>query len=75
MTDTEICFLPAVRIVELIKSKQLSCRELMEIQLKQIEKVNPKVNAIVTLLQEKGLKDAEEAGGTGSNLSNFAMPF
>ena len=58
MTDTEICFLPAVRIVELIRSKQLSCRELMEIQLKQIEKVNPKVNAIVTLLQEKGLKDA-----------------
>ena len=60
MTDTEICFLPAVKIVELIKSKQLSCRELMEIQLKQIEKVNSKVNAVVTLLEEKGIKDAEE---------------
>ena len=64
MTDTEICFLPAVKIVELIKSRKISCRELMEIQLQQIGKVNPKVNAIVTLLQDKGLKDAEEIWGS-----------
>ena len=61
MTDTEICFLPAVKIAKLIKTKQLSCRELMEIQLQQIEKVNSKVNAVVTLLDEKGIKDAEES--------------
>ena len=61
MTDTEICFLPAVKIAKLIKNKQLSCRELMEIQLQQIEKVNSKVNAVVTLLGEKGIKDAEES--------------
>src|ERR1700731_2341741 len=45
----DICFLSAVEMAGLIRSKKLSVREVMAAHLKQIERINPKVNAIVTL--------------------------
>ena len=48
MSNTEICFLTATELVRLIRAKELSVREVMEAHLTQIERVNPKVNAIVT---------------------------
>jgi amidase len=41
--------------VELIRQKKLSAREVMAAHLKQIERVNPKVNAIVTFVPEDQL--------------------
>jgi amidase len=52
---SDICFLRAVDMVELIRQKKLSAREVMAAHLKQIERVNPKVNAIVTLVPEDQL--------------------
>ena len=48
MSNTEICFLTATELVRRIRTKDLSVREVMEAHLAQIERVNPKVNAIVT---------------------------
>ena len=48
MSNTEICFLTATELVHRIRAKELSVREVMEAHLAQIERVNPKVNAIVT---------------------------
>ena len=48
MSNTEICFLTATELVRRIRAKELSVREVMEAHLTQIERVNPKVNAIVT---------------------------
>ena len=48
MSNTEICFLTATELVRRIRVKELSVREVMEAHLTQIERVNPKVNAIVT---------------------------
>src|SRR5581483_3765614 len=45
----DICFLSAVEMVRLIRARKLSAREALAAHLKQIERVNPKVNAIVTL--------------------------
>ena len=55
------CILSAVEMAELIRRKILSAVEVVEAHLKQIERVNPKVNAIVTLMAEQALRDARRA--------------
>src|ERR1700729_304287 len=67
----DICFLPATEITDLIRHKKLSARETLDAHLKQIERVNPKVNAIVTLVAEQAIetaKKADEAQARGAAL-------
>ncbi len=54
-TSDEICFMRAVDILQALRAKQLSSREVMQAHLKQIQQVNAKVNAIVTLAAEDQL--------------------
>jgi len=61
MPNQEICFLTATELVRRIRGKDLSAREVMEAHLAQIERVNPKVNAIVTLLPEQAMEQASAA--------------
>src|SRR5256885_11474155 len=51
----------AVEMARLIRSKKLSAREALAAHLKQIERVNPKVNAIVTLVAEMAQTAAANA--------------
>jgi amidase len=51
----DLCFLRAVDMAEMIRQKKVSAREVMEAHLKQIGRVNPKVNAMVTLVPEDQL--------------------
>jgi amidase len=51
----EICFMRAVDIMAAIRQKKLSSREVMQAHLKQVSRVNAKVNAIVTLVPEDQL--------------------
>jgi amidase len=51
----EICFMRAVDMMDAIRNKKLSSREVMQAHLKQISRVNAKVNAIVTLVPEDQL--------------------
>jgi amidase len=53
--SSDICFLRAVDISNLIRHKKVSAREVMQAHLKQIARVNSKVNAIVTVLPEDDL--------------------
>ncbi|HEV7994098.1 MAG TPA: amidase [Gemmatimonadaceae bacterium] len=57
----EICELTAVDLAARIRRKQLSAREVMSAHLARIERVNPKVNAIVTLVAERAMTDARKA--------------
>jgi amidase len=59
--DTDLCFTSAVEMARLIRSKKLSAREALAAHLKQIERVNPKVNAIVTLVPEMAMEAAAKA--------------
>jgi amidase len=61
MSATELCFTPATELARLIRAKQVSAVEAMEAHLAQIERVNPQVNAIVTLLPERALEGARAA--------------
>jgi amidase len=59
--SSSICFMSALEMARLIKAKKLSAREVMAAHLAQIERVNPKVNAIVTLVAEMAMDAAAKA--------------
>ena len=61
MSTTDICFMTATELAHRIRAKELSARAVMEAHLTQIERVNPKVNAIVTLLPERAMAGARAA--------------
>ena len=51
-----IYYKDATELAALIRTKQLSSREVVQAHLDRIRAVNPKVNAIVTLLANDALK-------------------
>src|SRR6266849_6144464 len=61
MVSTELCFLTATELAHRIRRKDLSCQEVTATHLAQIERLNPKVNAIVTFLPEQALEQARAA--------------
>src|SRR6516225_7615538 len=54
-SENEICFMQARNLAGTIREKKISAREVMQAHLKQIARVNPKVNALVTLVPEEQL--------------------
>ncbi len=58
---SEICFMRATELARRIRARELSAREVMEAHLAQIDRINPKVNAIVTLLPEQAMGQATAA--------------
>ena len=66
-----LCFTSAVEMAELIRARKLSAREALAEHLKQIDRVNPKVNAIVTLVAKmasEAAKRADEMQARGEKL-------
>ena len=69
--SSELCFKTAVELGGLVRSGELSARELLEAHLEQIQRVNPRVNAIVTLTDELAREQAaaaDEAQARGAEL-------
>ncbi len=61
-TADELCFSSAVELARLIRSKEVSAREVMAAHLARIERFNPRVNAIVAKLDDdRCLALADEA--------------
>jgi amidase len=56
---TELCFQSAKKLARLIHARKLSATEVMRAFIAQVERINPKVNAIVTFLPEQALKEAK----------------
>ncbi len=61
MSLSELCFLSATELARQIRSREVSCLEVMQAHLEQTERVNPKVNAIVTLVDESALELSRKA--------------
>ena len=59
--DTDICFSSAVELADRIRRREVSAREVMAAFLARIERLNPIVNAIPTLLPERAEAGAEVA--------------
>src|SRR5712664_155103 len=60
-TASSVCFTSTIEMARLIRTKKLSAREALAAHLKQIERVNSKVNAIVTLVPEMAAGAASKA--------------
>jgi len=61
MSTDVICFMTATEITDRIHRRDLSCRDVMAAHLDQIERVNPAVNAIITLLPQRAMEGAAAA--------------
>lgn len=67
----ELCELTAIELATRIRRKEISAREVMTAHLARIERVNPKINAIVTLVADRamdGAARADEAQAHGAAL-------
>jgi amidase len=58
---SDICQLSAIELARLIRAKELSARDVVGAHLTQIERVNPGVNAIVTLVGDRAMERARQA--------------
>ena len=68
MNDVELAFTPATELRQLVRTKQVSPVEIVETVLRRIERVNPVVNAYVTVAADQALdaaRAAEAAIGRG----------
>jgi amidase len=61
MPGSELCEMTAIELAGRLARKDLSAREVMIAHLAQIDRLNPKVNAIVTLVAEQAMAGAEKA--------------
>jgi len=60
MNAPDLCFSPATELARLVRERKLSAVELLQACLQQIERSNPQVNAIVTLVPEAALAAARD---------------
>jgi len=60
-STTDLCFTDAVDLARMIRTRQVSASELVSAFLGQIERLNPEVNAICTLLPDRASRQAESA--------------
>src|SRR5690554_6124985 len=55
---SDLCFMTATELAARIRAREVSVTEVVRAHLAQVERVNPKVNAIVTLTAERALDEA-----------------
>ena len=55
----ELCFTSAEKLARMIRARKVSAAEVMRAFIARIERVNPKVNAIVTFVPERALAEAK----------------
>src|SRR5213080_2492797 len=61
MTDSDIAFAPIEEIGKLFRKRKLSPVELAKMMLARIERLNPKLNAYITVTAEVALAQAKKA--------------
>jgi amidase len=61
MTDDQLCTLSAVELAKRVRRKDVSAREVMAAHLARIDQLNPRVNAIVTLVADRAMETAARA--------------
>jgi Asp-tRNA(Asn)/Glu-tRNA(Gln) amidotransferase A subunit family amidase len=61
MSDERLCWTPATELAALIRKKKVSPVEVLDAVLDRIERLNPKLNAFVTLTAEQARREAKAA--------------
>ena len=61
--DTHLALQPAGHLARMVRNREISSRELLEIYLERIDRLNPQLNAVVTLDAEGAAEAAARADG------------
>ena len=61
LEEGDLCYLPALKLRDLIRKKALSPVEVTKVFLNRIEKLNPVISAFCTIIPELALKAAKQA--------------
>ena len=64
---TDLCFMTARELRAALGRREVSAREVVQAHLDQIGRVNPDVNAIVTLVAEQAMAQARGGGRASGN--------
>jgi len=70
----DLCFTPATELSRLYRSRKISPLEVLRAVLERLDRVNPLVNAIVTLDREAALRQARRATATLARRSATLAP-
>src|SRR5271165_6431309 len=77
MDPTDLAFAGIARQAELIAAGEISSRELVELYLERIKRLDPALNAFRVVLGERALLEAEQADarrGAGSERPLLGVP-
>ncbi|RVT91639.1 amidase [Rhodovarius crocodyli] len=63
MSDESLAFLPAWRLLEQLRAGQITSRALLELYLRRVERLNPRINAVIHLdaARARAAADAADA--------------
>ena len=61
----DLCWMPASEMAPAIKRRKISPVEVMKAVLARIERLNPRLNAFVTLTAEQAMKDGARGRARG----------
>jgi amidase len=70
----ELAFLPATEQARLVRSREVSSVELVELYLDRIAQLDPELNAFVTLRPEEALAEAREADSSPAEAPFHGVP-
>ncbi|HEX4188433.1 MAG TPA: amidase [Solirubrobacteraceae bacterium] len=62
MSDSDLMFRPAIELAGMVRSGEVSARELVDCSLERIEELNPMLNAFVDVDAERAVASAEKIG-------------
>jgi amidase len=63
--DTDLAFAGPSALAARVRAKEVTPRELVELYVRRIEALNPRLNAFRTVMAEQALAEAEQASGDG----------
>jgi len=61
MSNNDLCFLSAIDLAARIRNRQVSAVEVVESFLSRISRINPKINAYITVCREEAIAAARQA--------------
>jgi amidase len=77
MEHNDLAFAGAARQAEMVRNGEISARELVELYLKRIERLEPELNAFRRVMAERALADAQQADarrGAGNERPLLGVP-
>ncbi|HVX30673.1 MAG TPA: amidase, partial [Nitrolancea sp.] len=75
MNAVDLCYLPATELLDAYRARRVSPVEVTRAVLERIERLNPTINAFVTVTADRAMADAlraERAYAAGGDISPIA---